>query len=141
MNQNKQNGNPYPLLPLILISLSLLTIVGVGLFSQAPGQASIPPACQVSVTITPQLDNVFVIEASGMLEAPDVVDIGGEAPGLTLVSGNDAFGLSFTEKPDLASTASQMVGKCVKVSGVLKEVGGVERPPRKVIDVTSLTNN
>lgn len=117
-----------------------LIAAAVSLVALAPELVSQRPvACSKSaVVISPQLDDVYLIEAIGTIETASVVDIGGEAPGLVIVSGTDVFALTFATNPGLQTGAYNNVGKCVKIAGTLKNTAGIERPDRKWIDVETL---
>lgn len=139
MKQIQKQKGKISVFVLSLLVVGALIVLGQRLHSP-PNQKATPSAgCTPSVTITPQLDDFYAIEMTGTIRAPDVVDIGGEAPGLVIESGAQAYQLTFTTNPSLQTVAYSNVGKCVKITGTLKKGAGVERPDRDAIDVETLT--
>ncbi len=141
MKQIQKQRGKISVFALSLLVVGTLIVLGQrlpGLFSP-PNKKAVLAGCTPSVKVTPQLDDVYAIEATGTIRVPDVVDIGGEAPGLVIDSGDQQYPLTFTTNPGIQSDAHSNVGKCVRITGTLKKGVGIERPDRDVIDVETLT--
>lgn len=138
---HKPNNRSVKFAVLVALSAILATLAGFVLLAAppVPAGAPIPSACPVSVKVMPQLDDVTLIETTGIIHGNYTVAIGAEVPALVIVSGNESFELNFTSNAGLKDTAFKSVGKCVKVTGLLVKVG-VEQPVHNAIDVDTITS-
>lgn len=139
MNQNHNVKSAFILSALVVLFVAL-AVLGMTTMVYKSEQAKIQmnTCLNPEVKVMPQLDDVFLIEATGTIHAPGGIAIGGEAPGLVIVSGNETYQLTFNTNQSLATDAYKHVGECVKVTGVLTKTGGVELPARSAIDAETL---
>lgn len=140
MNQNHNVKRAFILSALVVLFVAL-AVLGMTRLVYKSEQANVRmnTCLNPEVKVTPQLDDVFAIEATGTIYAPSGdIAIGGEAPGLVIVSGNETYQLTFNTNQSLATDAYKHVGECVKVTGVLTKTGGVELPARSAIDAETL---
>lgn len=129
---------------LLIVAIPILALVLMGVvlkvtYDELAARERGVDVCSASfVKITPQLDDIFLVEAKGTVRKSNTFAAGAEAPGLILVSGKEAHELAFNSDT-VRAAAYKVEGRCVSLTGALVEVGGVNMPPRKAIDVHSLT--
>jgi hypothetical protein len=82
-------------------------------------------------------DGYIKVEVKGKLET-GIVAIGGETTGVTITVDKTTWELDFGKNDALHKQADQLNGKQVVVTGTLKVIPGVEKPPRNVVTVATL---
>ena len=102
--------------------------------------------CGLAISLTglpaQAIDNtamdVIKVEVTGTIRT-GLVAIGGETTGTVIRSNGVTWELDLSKNPKLKTTATQLNGKKVTVSGTYERRRGVEIPQREIVTVTKLT--